>query len=550
MTAAALAALAAVTDAVLLADQGGTIYSANAAAVRLLAVEESELQGRGIDNCLRIDAGDGPTAMLAALKDTSHPGGHRSPLAWQGTLYIVGAQCGSPGPRVEVRLLPVPEAGQPAGEVSAYAVVIRNLSAGAIDESAGRDALTQLADLRGFTGRLQQLIAESGGDHHILLYIDICQLQRINDRCGQAAGDAFLVAVSQFLQREPGGAGLAARIGGDEFALLLLDHSLAEAQAFLRALRQACNRFEFPWDDQVFGLSLSIGAVPVTPGDADGQHLLDSAREACLAARAEGRNRVKLLGLPGEQSGRRRDADWMAELHGAMADGRLLLYRQPVVALQNDMALHHYEVLLRLQGRDGALVSPGEFLPAAERCGMMDELDRWVLERVFAFMSQRNDDDVYAINISGASLGDPRFADFALSQLTRYGVAPSRVQFEITESCAIDNLDLALVFIHRLRAAGCSFALDDFGKGVSSLAHLRQLPVDHLKIDGSFVRNLLHDDIDTAMVSTIHHLARCMGITTIAEYVESAALSDKLAGMGVDFAQGYAIARPSPLPAC
>jgi EAL domain-containing protein (putative c-di-GMP-specific phosphodiesterase class I) len=192
------------------------------------------------------------------------------------------------------------------------------------------------------------------------------------------------------------------------------------------------------------------------------------------------------------------------------------------------------------------------FLPAAERYGLIEEVDRWVIRRIFSYMALEQQQGVggfgYAINISGISLGDEAFADFVLNELTEAGVAPSRVHFEITETSAINNLERALIFIHKLRAAGCSFALDDFGCGVSSLAYLRQLPVDYLKIDGSFVRNMLEDEIDSAMVSTVDHLAKRMGISTIAEYVESPELQQKLRLMGVDYAQGFGIAAAAPLP--
>ncbi|WP_226665101.1 putative bifunctional diguanylate cyclase/phosphodiesterase [Microbulbifer aggregans] len=416
------------------------------------------------------------------------------------------------------------------------------------------DSLTHLPNRQSFEYALQGVLNSEADSkqHHILLYLDVYQFKVVNDSLGYSAGDALLIALAKILTRCLGKGDLLGRVGSDEFALLLRDCTLEEARRIVTRLREAVNGFVFQWEDSETRPALSIGAVSVDYQAPPASQLLASANDACSAARDQGRNRVKFFSDSRKALAKRRESSWLAEIHAAIREDRLLLYRQPVVALQDKNRVHHYEVLVRMQGRDGEVISPGLFLPAAERYGMIDEVDRWVIRNIFRYMALEQSSGAggfhYAINISGISLGDELFADFVLRELTDAGVAPSRVQFEITETSAINNLDRALVFIHKLRAAGCSFALDDFGRGASSLAYLRQLPVDYLKIDGSFVRNMLEDEIDSAMVSTVDHLAKRMGISTIAEFAETPELLEKLRVMGVDYAQGFGIAAAACLP--
>ncbi|HEY8568884.1 EAL domain-containing protein [Microbulbifer sp.] len=440
-----------------------------------------------------------------------------------------------------------------------YVLVLRHTSevrriSSRLSWQSSHDALTHLPNRQTFEHALQQLLSSDTGPrhHHILLYLDVYQFKVVNDTLGYSAGDALLIALAKILTRCLGKGDLLGRVGSDEFALLLKDCTLEEAKRIVTRLREAVNGFVFQWEDSETRPALSIGAVSVDSHAPPASQLLASANDACSAARDQGRNRVKFFGDSRKALEKRRESTWLAEIHAAIREDRLLLYRQPVVALQDKNRIHHYEVLVRMQGRDGDVISPGLFLPAAERYGIIDEVDRWVIRNIFRYMALEQSSGAagfhYAINISGISLGDEYFADFVLGELTEAGVAPSRVQFEITETSAINNLDRALVFIHKLRAAGCSFALDDFGRGASSLAYLRQLPVDYLKIDGSFVRNMLEDEIDSAMVSTVDHLAKRMGISTIAEFAETPELLEKLRLMGVDYAQGFGIAAAACLP--
>ena len=446
-----------------------------------------------------------------------------------------------------------------AASFEGYVVVLRHTSdarriSSRLSWQSSHDSLTRLPNRQSFEYSLQEILNNATGpkQHHILLYLDVYQFKVVNDTLGYTAGDALLIALAGILTRCLGEGDLLGRVGSDEFALVLRDCTLEEARRIVTRLREAVSSFVFEWDDSETRPALSIGAVSVDSHAPPASQLLASANDACSAARDQGRNRVKFFSDSRKALEKRRESTWLAEIHAAIREDRLLLYRQPVVALQEKNRIHHYEVLVRMQGRDGDIISPGLFLPAAERYGMIDEVDRWVIRNIFRYMALEQSSGSggfhYAINISGISLGDEFFADFVLGELTDAGVAPSRVQFEITETSAINNLDRALVFIHKLRAAGCSFALDDFGRGASSLAYLRQLPVDYLKIDGSFVRNMLEDEIDSAMVSTVDHLAKRMGISTIAEFAETPELLEKLRVMGVDYAQGFGIAAAACLP--
>ncbi|MFC6634459.1 EAL domain-containing protein [Microbulbifer taiwanensis] len=440
-----------------------------------------------------------------------------------------------------------------------FVLVLRDTSAARrissrLSWQTSHDSLTRLPNRQFFESELQQSLSlcVDKRQHHVLLYLDVYQFKVVNDTLGYAAGDQLLIQLVRLLRRCLSSTDLFARVGSDEFAILLRDCTIEEAGRVVARLRDAVQGFAFHWEGSDSRVALSIGVVTVDRHAPTASQLLASANDACCAARDQGRNRVKLFSDSRKVLEKRRETTWVAEIHAALREDRLLLYRQPVVSLKGEQRVHHYEILVRMRGRDGSIISPGLFLPAAERYGLIEEVDRWVIRRIFAYMALEQREGVsgfsYAINISGISLGDETFADYVLRELTDAGVTPSRVQFEITETSAINNLERALIFIHKLRAAGCSFALDDFGRGVSSLAYLRQLPVDYLKIDGSFVRNMLEDEIDSAMVSTIDHLAKQMGISTIAEYVETPELMEKLRLMGVDYAQGFGIAAAACLP--
>ncbi|TLM78111.1 putative bifunctional diguanylate cyclase/phosphodiesterase [Microbulbifer harenosus] len=548
--AAAELALGEVADGVVVTDPYGRIRYSNPLASELCGSLVGLLPGQLLASSLLL-YGDGGERLDLGLDSGVAAGSIPSRRELRGNIRREG------GTLLEVSV--VIHCLREGVNLKGYVLVLRHTSevrriSSRLSWQSSHDALTHLPNRQTFEHALQQLLGSGASprQHHILLYLDVYQFKVVNDTLGYSAGDALLIALTKILTRCLGEGDLLGRVGSDEFALLLRDCTLEEAKRIVTRLREAVNGFVFQWEDSETRPALSIGAVSVDHRAPPASQLLASANDACSAARDQGRNRVKFFGDSRKALAKRRESTWLAEIHAAIREDRLLLYRQPVVALQDKNRVHHYEVLVRMQGRDGDVISPGLFLPAAERYGIIDEVDRWVIRKIFRYMALEQSSGAagfhYAINISGISLGDELFADFVLRELTEAGVAPSRVQFEITETSAINNLDRALVFIHKLRAAGCSFALDDFGRGASSLAYLRQLPVDYLKIDGSFVRNMLEDEIDSAMVSTVDHLAKRMGISTIAEFAETPELLEKLRLMGVDYAQGFGIAAAACLP--
>ncbi|WP_299586091.1 EAL domain-containing protein [uncultured Microbulbifer sp.] len=548
---AAEAALGEIADGVIVTDSHGIIQYANPLVSEMSGDLVGLLPGQLVNEGLRLCDSQG--ALLPPLISDTPP--HEVPSVREIRASIRRPDESLPPLEVSVQVMALWD----AGTLRNYVLVLRDTSAARrvstrLSWQTSHDALTRLPNRQYFEGELQNLLSQcvDKRQHHVLLYLDVYQFKVINDTLGFVAGDQLLVQLVSLLKRGLSRADLFARVGSDEFAILLRDCTLEEGGRVVARLRESVQNFGFHWQGSDSRVALSIGVVGVDRFTPNASQLLATANDACCSARDQGRNRVKLFGDSRQVLEKRRESTWVAEIHAALREDRLLLYRQPVISLKGERQIHHYEILVRMRGRDGGVISPGLFLPAAERYGLIEEVDRWVIRRVFCYMAQEQLIGIpatsYAINISGISLGDDTFADFVLGEMTEAGVTPSRVQFEITETSAINNLERALIFIHKLRAAGCSFALDDFGRGVSSLAYLRQLPVDFLKIDGSFVRNMLEDEIDSAMVSTIDHLAKRMGISTIAEYVESPELMEKLCQMGVDYAQGFGIAAASGLP--
>ncbi|MFA0810926.1 EAL domain-containing protein [Microbulbifer epialgicus] len=548
---AAEAALGEIADGVVVTDPKGIVLYANPLVSEMTGDLVGLLPGQPVNEGLPLYDTAG---VLLPLIVPDVPA-HEIPSTREINACIQRPEDTRPPVEVTVQVMALWD----AGTLKNYVLVLRDTSAARristrLSWQTSHDALTRLPNRQYFEGELQKLLSHciDKRQHHVLLYLDVYQFKVINDTLGFVAGDQLLVQLVALLQRDLSSVDLFARVGSDEFAILLRDCTLEEGGRVVAHLRESVQDFNFLWQGSDNRVAVSIGVVGVDHFTPNASQLLATANDACCSAREQGRNRVKLFGDSRKALEKRRETTWVAEIHAALREDRLILYRQPVVSLKGERQVHHFEILVRMRGRDGGVISPGLFLPAAERYGLIEEVDRWVIRRVFLYMAQEQRSGIagasYAINISGISLGDETFADFVLQELTEAGVTPSRVQFEITETSAINNLERALIFIHKLRAAGCSFALDDFGRGVSSLAYLRQLPVDYLKIDGSFVRNMLEDEIDSAMVSTIDHLAKRMGISTIAEYVESPELMEKLCQMGVDYAQGFGIAAATGLP--
>ena len=425
----------------------------------------------------------------------------------------------------------------------------------AIQHLAMHDSLTGLSNRTSFLAALEGLLEQARHDdvRHSLLFLDLDQFKIVNDTCGHLAGDEMLRQLSDVLHAPIRTSDLLARVGGDEFCILLENCVLERAKEVAETLRVAVHDFRFFWNGKLFSVGVSIGIVGIDRNSGSANDILSAADIACYAAKERGRDAIQVYERDDLELTRRRgEMDWVSRIDGALHGGRFQLWRQPIRSLNgaSNGKVHHYELLLRLIDLDGSIVLPGAFLPAAERYDRMRDIDRWVIDQSLRYVGEHceSGDQFHAINLSGGSMSDVGLREFVSDRISAYGVDPRSICFEVTETVAIGNFTAAADFMRSLRDIGCRFALDDFGSGLSSFAYLKSLPVDFIKIDGRFIRNLRTDHMDRAIVEAIHRVAHVADLQTIAEFVEDAAVVDVLRSIGVDFAQGYGIGRPEPLP--
>lgn len=420
---------------------------------------------------------------------------------------------------------------------------------------ATHDPLTGLSNRSEFERQLLDTIdtARVGCRAHAVCLIDLDKFRMVNDSFGHVAGDAFLREVSNLLQASIRKGDTAARIGGDEFALLLRDTSLADAAKIAGSIQNLIRSFRFTWADRSLNIGASMGVVEVT-ADCEGLiGLLQRAENLAYLSKELGGDRIQVSGPGQHEIGKRRDElEIRADLADAIETSALTLHHQVIspVRASNDDG-DHYEVLVRMIAEDGSLLSPGHFLPVAEKYNLSVALDRWVTTNTLAWLQEHPVHvarlSMCSINLSASSLADEQFQAELWDLIQQTDVPASKLCFEITETAAITNMARAIACIENLRSLGCRFALDDFGTGFCSFLYLKNLPVDLVKIDGAFVRDILLSATDEAFVRSIHGIAQSMGKKTIAEFVESHEIIDLLDDIGVDFAQGYAIAKPQPL---
>ncbi len=416
---------------------------------------------------------------------------------------------------------------------------------------ASHDILTGLVNRPEFEARLERALksAKARETSYALCYLDLDQFKMINDSCGHNAGDALLGQLGALLKSKIRWRDTLARLGGDEFGLLLESCTMDEAMKAAESLKAAVQEHRFNWDDRSFRLGCSIGIVPITPETQDVASLLSAGDSACQAAKSAGRNRIYSYQENDlDLMRRRREMQWAARITSALEESRFELFRMTIQPLQTEEYGMHYEILLRMRDEQGALVSPDLFIAAAERYGITPRIDRWVVETAFRWLVSDTDERerlaLCSINLSGQSLVDDDFLPFVIRQFQRSGIDPRKICFEITETSAIASYAQASRFINALKDLGCRFALDDFGTGLSSFGYLKHFPVDFLKIDGSFVKEILHDAIDREMVRSINEIGHLTGKKTIAEYAANTEIITMLKGMGIDYAQGYGISEP------
>ena len=419
---------------------------------------------------------------------------------------------------------------------------------------ASHDDLTGLLNRREFDARLHNALQEAQVEknEHVLCYLDLDQFKVINDTCGHIAGDELLRQLGSVLQHGIRKHDTLARLGGDEFGILMEHCDIEHATAVADNLCKQVEEYRFMWENQSYSVGVSIGVVSVNQFSTNAVDLFQAADVACYAAKDAGRNRVHVYteddAIAMQHHG---EMQWTVRINKAIEEDRFKLYAQTIAPLASSNPGYHCEVLLRMVDEDGKIIPPGSFLPAAERYDMMSKLDRMVVEKVFNFLQHQKDRaealTTCSINLSGQSLTEHNFLEYVTALFDSYDIPPEKICFEITETAAIANLATASKFIQTMKDQGCYFALDDFGSGLSSFAYLKNLPVDFLKIDGMFVRDIVDDPIDFAMVKSINEIAQILNKETIAEFVENDLIMKKLHEIGVDYVQGYAISYPEPL---
>lgn len=423
-----------------------------------------------------------------------------------------------------------------------------------LEYMAYHDSLTDLVNRREFERRLAQALddIQHNGGHHTLLYLDLDQFKIVNDTCGHIAGDHLLKQVAALLSDHIRADDTLARLGGDEFGVLLRGCDPAHARKIADKLCEEVREYRFVWHNKPFSVSLSIGMVLIDKSYNKASELLSHADLACYAAKDRGRNNVQLFqSNDRDMQQRQSDMHWTSRIQQALQNNSFCLWKQDMVALQPEAEDgYRTEFLVRLREGDD-IIPPGAFIPAAERFNLMTKVDRKVIELAFEYLDQsglgRESTGTFFINLSGSSFNEPELFLYICEMANRRKLKPERICFEITETSAIANLNVTQQFIHAAKQRGFKFALDDFGAGMSSFSYLKALPVNYLKVDGGFVRNLLDDPIDLGIVDACNRIGHAAGLKTIAEFVENDEVKARLETIGLDYAQGFGISKPRPL---
>jgi diguanylate cyclase (GGDEF)-like protein len=424
----------------------------------------------------------------------------------------------------------------------------------ALVHSASHDSLTSLPNRMAFEHGLREAVGQvrRGGREQVLCYIDLDRFKIVNDGAGHAAGDALLRDVANLLRRRCRAEDLVARLGGDEFALLLHDCTIGDGVTIARQLIRAVAGLRFLWDDKAYHIGASVGLTVVAADAGRPDELMSQADVACYTAKTAGRSRVSIYGGDGSAARRHhREIQVAAGIRNAIETNRFRLYAQEIRSLRPQAEpMRHFEILLRMQDDNGGIVEPADFIPASERYDLMGSIDRWVIRTTLRDHGphlRAAPDLSIGINLSANSLNDPFLWPFLKEELFVSGLNPGRLHLEITETAMINNLGAAGQFVSRARGAGCRVVLDDFGTGLSSFSYLRQFPVDGLKIDGGFIRQVVGSEVDRAIVESINAIGHRLGAITIAEHVEDEETLEIVRAMGIDQAQGFAVGRPQPI---
>lgn len=543
--------LRSIVDGVATTNHQGRITYLNPAAEEMTGWPAAEAIGRPVSEVVSLMHAHSRERLSLGLSDFSRPGAQ--PRAARDSVLVHRN-----GAHRSIEDAAAPILGRNGLAVGAV-LVFHDVSpakklAAEMSYQANHDLLTGLLNRAAFEHRLDAALAtDEPKANGVMMFLDLDQFKVVNDTCGHAAGDALLKQVTTLLLQEIRKQDTLARLGGDEFAVLLESCPLEPAQRVAEAMRQRVSELQFVWEDRPFQLTVSLGLVPFKPHQYTRSDVLRLADSACYVAKEAGRNRVHVHD-EGDTAVATRTGElgWYSRLQKALTEDRFVLYAQRIAAIQQDGGDHEgVEVLIRLQDDDGKIIAPMAFIPAAERYGLMPQIDRWVISKALqmhaGYARQCKLPARFSINLSGATMADLTLVDFVRQQLKTHRVAPELVCFEITETAAVGNFDVAVQMMHGLRELGCRFALDDFGAGMSSFTYLKRLPVDYVKIDGAFVKDMSKDAVDFAMVEAIHNIAHRMGLRTVAEFVQNDTTIEMLRGLGVDYVQGWGVGKPCPL---
>ncbi|HEY7889948.1 MAG TPA: EAL domain-containing protein [Steroidobacteraceae bacterium] len=549
-----LLALDALAEAVIATDIQGRITYLNPAAERLAATTAGDAAGKTLEEVVGLVDETDRRLLSDPVRQALASGAHVT----LGRRALLISRADASERSIELSATPMRTA---AGEQVGAVVLLHDVSeqrglARQMSYQATHDALTGLVNRREFERRLEEAIegGHRGDGQHVLCYLDLDHFKVVNDTSGHLAGDSMLREVAKLLRDAVRDSDTVGRLGGDEFGMLLAGCPLEKARQIADDVCRAVGDHRFVWRDRIFNIGVSVGLVEISRESGTLEELLTAADSACYVAKKQGSGRVAVYSARDEAIARHTgEIQWLQKLQSALKESRFQLFHQPIVpAYGSDGGGPAMEVLVRLQDEDGHQIPPVEFVRAAERYRLMGLVDRWVVQTALAALGRGAiaiaGNRCVAINISGQTLADSQFLEFVVECLDSTGVPPSQVCFEISETAVVANLDHARRFVGVLHGMGCQFALDDFGSGVGSFSNLKSLPMDYLKIDGSFIRNLARDSVNQAMVAAMIKLARTLNFKVIAEQVEDSAALEAARRMGVDFLQGYAIARPLPLP--
>jgi len=548
---AALTLLARLDRPAIVTDIAGVVQYMNEPAETLTARSIAEAVGRPLGEIVKL-AGNTVSGSIVGHLTQALAKGTAMPLG--GDAVLIRAD----GTQTAVEGSVAPVQGTNNRIVGAMVLLqdvtrLRRIADGLAHE-ARHDTLTGLVNRREFQARLEAAFAGSRtrNEKHVVCYLDLDQFKVINDSCGHAAGDQLLCNITELLKSLLPSDETLARLGGDEFGLLIQNADLDEAARITENMLSAIKAFRFYWEGRTFGIGVSIGVTVITRKSIDLKTVISIADAACYAAKEKGRNRIQVYNPDDvELDQRQQEMRALSRITSALDENRYVLYYQPIIPVcaKPDNS-QHCEILVRMINKDGTLVQPAQFIPAAERYNLMPALDRWIIKRVFEVFRKRyptpelQGAHQWSVNISGTSLSDKGFVEFIREQAAHYQIVPQSICFEITETAAIADIDRVSDFLWGLRLDGFRFALDDFGIGMSSFSYLKSLPVDYVKIDGEFIKNILDEKVSLAMTEAITRVVSVMGIEVVAEYVESVAILDKLREIGVDYAQGYGVSEP------